>query len=316
MRKRALLVGINDYPFGPLSGCINDVIELEKMLSKNDDGSTNYSVRTVTSDKDTITRGSLKAGIQELFNDQADMALFYFSGHGYANDLGGYLVTPDAESYDEGVSLVDVLTMANSSRAKEVIILLDSCQSGALGNIPQIDATGSMLREGIAIMTASRSTQSADEVADGGVFTKLLCAALAGGASDIVGNVSVASAYAYIDQSLGPWDQRPMFKAHLAHLEPLRVSNPDIDFNILRQLPDWFETPDSQYQLDPSYEPTDESAIEENVKIFTQMQKCRAVKLLQPVGTDHMYYAAIEGKVCELTALGKHYWRLLNEGHI
>src|SRR3989344_1506926 len=159
MRKRALLIGINDYPFGPLSGCISDAESVGKLLAKNADGSANYGCRTITSDSETITRSSLKSQIQELFNDPADMSVLYFSGHGYASELGGYLVTPDAEKYDEGVPLTDVMTMAQNSAAKEVIILLDSCQSGALGEIPQLPASGSFLREGAAGLYASAASQ-------------------------------------------------------------------------------------------------------------------------------------------------------------
>ena len=55
------------------------------------------------------------------------------------NDLGGYLVTQDATQYDEGVALQEVLKLANDSKVHEVVVLLDSCFSGAMGNVPVID---------------------------------------------------------------------------------------------------------------------------------------------------------------------------------
>ena len=43
--------------------------------------------------------------IEECFSGDADVALFYYSGHGHIDNVGGYLVTPDFTNYDYGVSL-------------------------------------------------------------------------------------------------------------------------------------------------------------------------------------------------------------------
>ena len=48
----------------------------------------------------------------------------------------------------------DVLTWANRSRAKEVVILLDCCHSGALGQITATDNAAANIREGVSILTA------------------------------------------------------------------------------------------------------------------------------------------------------------------
>jgi hypothetical protein len=53
------------------------------------------------------------------------------SGHGFINSLGDYIVTTDFEKYDEGVSMDDILKFANLSKAKDKIIILDCCHSGA-----------------------------------------------------------------------------------------------------------------------------------------------------------------------------------------
>jgi len=86
-----------------------------------------------------VTRSTLRAAIDELFKHPADVALLSFQDTGTANNLGGYLVTQDAKSYDEGVAMADVIVMANNSRTDEVVILLDCCRSGHLGNLPAID---------------------------------------------------------------------------------------------------------------------------------------------------------------------------------
>jgi len=62
-----------------------------------------------------------------------DIALFYFSGHGMITSIGGFVITTDTESYDEGVAMDEILSYANQSKAREKIIILDCCHSGAFG---------------------------------------------------------------------------------------------------------------------------------------------------------------------------------------
>jgi uncharacterized caspase-like protein len=41
----------------------------------------------------SVIRSSLKQAVDDLFRREADVALFFFAGHGTVNNLGGYLVT-------------------------------------------------------------------------------------------------------------------------------------------------------------------------------------------------------------------------------
>lgn len=243
------------------------------------------------------------------------MALLYFSGHGFANDLGGYLVTPDAERHDEGVSMVDLITIANQSHVAEVVILLDCCYSGALGALPALNKLA-VLREGISILTASRGSQVAVEIRGRGLFTSLLCAALEGGASDVLGKVTIASVYAYVDQSLGAWEQRPLFKALVSKLISLRNCSPVVPLEILRLLPKYFARPDADLPLDPSFEPDAEPSHPANEQIFSHLQRYRAARLVVPVGEEHLYYAAMNSKSCRLTPLGRFHWSLASDGKL
>jgi uncharacterized caspase-like protein len=317
-RRRALVVGIDDYPGAPLAGCVNDANALAALLKTHEDGSPNFALRTITQPSQKITRSSLRSALAKLFSDsdEADVALFYFSGHGTENNLGGFIVTPDASRYDEGVSLVDVLTFANKSKARECVIILDSCHSGHLGAVPAIANEQASLREGVSILTASRAAQEAVESGGRGLFTELVCGALEGGAADVLGNTTVAGVYAYVDQALGPWDQRPLFKASLSKLVSLRNNRPSVEVDILRQLPAWFPTADHLFPLDPSYEPDAEPKNADHEEVFGHLQRCRASKLVEPVDEVHMYYAAMKRTSCRLTPLGVHYWRLAQSGRI
>jgi hypothetical protein len=300
---------------------------MHRLLFRHHDSSPNFEARILVAPRDPmapmtsktydqVTRPKLKQAVEDLFKRQADVTLFFFAGHGTANNLGGYLVTQDAEKYDEGLSMTDVLTMANNSPALERIIVLDCCQSGAMGQLPAINNDTAMIKEGVSVLSACRESEVAMETGGGGLFTSLVCDALGGGAADVCGKVTIAGVYAYVDEALGGFDQRPLFKAHVSKLVCLRNCPMIVDAEILRLLPTYFTSPTIEYPLDPSYEPTMEPHNPEHERIFGHLQELRAARLLMPVGEKHMYYAAVNSKSCRLTPLGIHYWHVANSGRL
>lgn len=317
--RRALVVGIDDYPFGPLGGCVADAEALSALLERHDDGTKNFDVRKLTGPPEVITRAVLREAITDLFGQPAEVALFYFSGHGTENDLGGYLVTADAQAYDEGISMADVITLANRSVVSESIIIVDCCHSGHLGNDPVGPRDANVraeMAEGVSILTASRSTEPAIEAGGRGLFTTLLCSALDGGAADVLGETKIAATYAYIDESLGSWQQRPLFKTHVSSLLSLRKCAPAISLDKLRRVVDFFPEQDWRFPLDPSFERTHESADPRKVEMFDVLVAYRNARLVQVVTHDHLYFAAIESGAVQLTPLGRHYWRLVKENRL
>lgn len=312
--RKALAIGINNYPFGPLKGCIGDASAFATTMEKNGDGSPNFSVMLET---DVPTKAEVKKLISTLFEGDSDIALLYFSGHGTLSATGGYIVTPDAKEHDEGVSMDEILTIANRSKAKDKIIILDCCNSGAFGSPALTGGATAQIIEGVVVLTASRSDESAVEVNGHGVFTNLLLDALQGGAADLRGHITPGSVYAYIDQALGAWDQRPIFKTNVTRFTSLRTINPAVPLETLRKIVEYFPAPQQEHSLDPSYEDTNvDVAIPEKVAIFKNLQKFEGVGLVVPVGEEHMYYAAQNTKSCKLTALGYHYWRLVKENRL
>lgn len=310
--RKALVVGLDEYPTIPLKGCINDALSVSTLLKTDSDGSPNFDIRTIT---DVRTKGELRSMIQDLFRGSSDISLFYFSGHGFVNELGGYIVTLDYSTYDEGISMNDILTYANQSPSQEKIIILDCCHSGAMGN-SQLNTSISNIGQGVTVLSASRAAESAMEINGHGIFTNLLIGALQGGAADLRGYITPGSVYSFIDQALGAWDQRPIFKTNVSRFTSLRKVSPPIQFEVLRELTRYFEHPTSQYNLDPSYEFTDESADEENVVVFKKLQKYASVGLVVPVDEEHMYFSAMNSKACKLTALGAHYWNLVKNNRV
>lgn len=315
--RKALIVGLNNYPGAELDGCINDAKKIQELLRKNDDGSPNFSVKIITDECESVPKTLLRKSLEELFEGPNDVALFYFSGHGLIKSTGGYIVTPDFKRYDEGISMNDILLLANQSQSKDKIIILDCCHSGAFGN-PSIDSCNtSQLAEGLTVLTASRDSESALEIGGSGVFTYLLVDGLKGGAADLRGYITPGSLYSYVDQALGPWDQRPIFKTNVTQFTSVRNILPPVPLETLRKLNIYFKHPKSEFHLDPTYEDTQKDvAIEENTKIFKDLQKFVSVGLVVPVDEEHMYYAAMNSKSCKLTDLGHQYWRLVEKDRL
>jgi uncharacterized caspase-like protein len=214
----------------------------------------------------------------------------------------------------------DLLLLANRSMAKEVLLILDCCFAGSLGDPSNLKWSSfdgySQLREGVTILAASRPQAVAKELNGHGIFTDLILGALSGGGADVRGMVSAASVYACVEQTLGAWAQRPLYKSYASSLSPIRRCKPVIPDSVLRQLTKVFPKADSQVGLDPSYEPTDPSRNSANVEVFNMLKLYRNGHLLRTIDKDDLYYTAMESGEVELTPLGRFYWKLVNDGII
>lgn len=323
--RKALVVGINYYEHGsPLYGCVDDAHAVKAILERHGDGSVNFDVYlfTGTGSSDTVSRSQIKDYIKKLFSDDCEIALFYFAGHGHIETSGGYLLASDSLRGDEGVSITEILALANKSKARNKIIILDSCHSGIAGTPPSSE-NHSVLAEGLSILTASTQDQYATEENGRGVFTTLFVDALNGVAANLLGDVTPGSIYAYIDQSLGAWEQRPVFKTNVKSFVSLRKVQPSVQLGDLQRISEFFPEAGSQFPLDPTFEPEMKGRSEgmpapdpENTRKFAVLQRFNRVNLVVPVDAAHMWNAAMESKGCRLTVLGEHYRRLVERGRI
>lgn len=323
--RAALVIGIDYYKYcSPLYGCVNDAYSVKTILERNDGGTINFDCKILTSSgqSDIVSRSELKDSIEELFKKDLDVVLLYFAGHGHIESSGGYILSTDAKRGDEGVSLSEIITYANESPSKNKIIILDSCHSGIAGN-HNSNPLVTNISEGVTVLTASTKDQYASEVDGRGVFTTLLVDALSGSAANLLGDVTPGSIYAHIDQSLGSWEQRPVFKTNVKQFITLRKVAPQISLDDLRKITTYFPTGGYEFKLDPTYEPEIKGRSEgmpdpilENTEIFSVLQKYNRLNLLVPNDVKNMWNAAMESKSCRLTALGEHYRRLVERGRI
>jgi hypothetical protein len=325
MIKKALVVGIDDYcgSSDDLEGCVKDAEDIASLLSSSySEGESkrenNFSCTVLVSEQGeeepVITRTRLKKEIELLFDDkEAEVVLFYFAGHGFESSLGGYLVTQDARSYEEGLSFNYIMNYANKSTDKEIFIILDCCRSGNLGDTVESKNQFSNLRRGISILTASNASQDAIGTPNGGIFTQIICNALRGGSADLRGHVTFFNLYRHVERILGAWEQRPTFKVNTGRSVVLRKVEPKVPIPILSNITEHFPQSDYRFKLGPEFEPAERIGNQLKERQFSELQVLANNGLVSPVREEHMYYAAIRSKSCELTLLGKQYWSLVNE---
>lgn len=324
--KRALLIGINNYPGNELKGCVEDIKQVKTAIEKNGDGSPNFDVMIMP---DVQTSAEVMENIQRLFNGDGEAALLYFSGHGFVNDTGAEIVMPQDTvtpgQYYMGIQMRTIMDIVNNSKVRNKIVILDCCYSGNMGKY-KLEDSSSHLQSGVSILTACRDDEYAEEIGGHGVFTELLCTALNGGAADYCGNITMGGIYSYIDRSLGAWQQRPVFKTNVTEFAPLKRVEPQVPLSTIRQLTNLFSNPDEVFALDPSFEDTNNPTVvheykapyakKDNVEKFKMLQKLQSIGFVKPVDATFMYFAAMESKGCKLTELGRYYWRLVRGGRI
>ena len=323
--KKALVVGIDNYPSpNQLFGCVNDAVEMAAILETNGDGSPNFDVRRIISSEGDITSQRLYEAIEELFTGDADTVVLYFAGHGVLNEdtNDGFIVTQDGLKPNWGVNLSSILQLSNAAhpRIKSTVILLDSCQSGFAGEVTGLgNSSVSVIGKGVTILTACHKDGSAAEANGHGKFTDIMLDGLSGAASDVIGRVTPAALYAHVDQTLGAWEQRPIYKANVQNFITLRDVTPKVPKAVLRKLPTYFPTASHVFQLDPSFEPdrgeeterfADIPINDDNVRIYRELQQCNRHGLVVPTDHEHMWHSAVFSGGCRLTATGAHYRRL------
>ena len=193
--RRALLCACSDYrdpSFTPLKFPLNDIEELKRLLGEPDlCGFEDIEVLT------NPGRGQAHEAVERLTADsgQDDLILFYFSGHGkLAQDGSVSLVLNDTkENRLHSTGLLDdqLRVLFNASRARQRVIILDCCYSGAVGEEGFKRASGDAVEamahqiKGTFVLAASTKFQPAMECAEtrGSAFTSCLVEGVRTGAA-------------------------------------------------------------------------------------------------------------------------------------
>jgi hypothetical protein len=183
------------------------------------------------------------------------------------------------------------------------------------GQIRNLRGGESLISDGSTILTACQRDEFAMEENGHGIFTTLMLEALYGAGANILGYVTPGSLYSFVDQALGEWEQRPVFKTNVSRFVILSkqvhgfLRHPkNVTSLVQRRL--------ICFNLNPSFEPESNIPDENNINTFKQLQACNRHGLVEPVDAEHMYFAAMNSTGCRLTALGVYYKKLAQKQRI
>lgn len=315
--RKALIVGIDQNPLneGEISNFCPSVEVISKLLEQNEvdgesKGTPNFDCQLLTSSSHVITRAVLRENCKELFeDDEADVALFYFSGYCFDDPMGTYLMPQGAKQSDGGFSLNDLMIYANNSSIKEVNIILDCHYTGDAFRKVRTNGSFAMLRKGVSVLSA-KSTGRTD------LFSRLIITALRGGNAAILGDVTFIDLYEQAAGILSDKEYDITFNTNSSRLTVLRKSISKIPYETLVKIRCYFHSPNYHFPLDKEHIPSQKLGRLDKQKDYKTLQKLNKYGLVKPVNAIHFYYAAFNEKHCSLTNRGKQYWELIEKNRI
>jgi len=142
----ALLVGINNYPddISPLRYCVADVLSFRDELI-NLAGFKRDKILLMTDD----TKGNMEPthiniimqlGLLAKQIQPPDTFIFYFSGHGIANEVGSFLLSSNSNIVTQdtlemsAVPLDRVNKILSSLKAQQLLVIIDACRNNPEAN--------------------------------------------------------------------------------------------------------------------------------------------------------------------------------------
>lgn len=171
-RRRALVIGNTEYasPMTSLPGTAKDAADISKTLT--DQGFE------VVSLADASREGTVRA-----FNNlirttgENDSVIIYYAGHGHIHpgSASGYWLPADAdvENPQTWISNADISRMLTNIGAKQILLVSDSCFSGALtreaeaSNTKSISTNAILKRRSVAVMSSGSEEPVADSLGEG-----------------------------------------------------------------------------------------------------------------------------------------------------
>lgn len=223
--RKGLFIGINHYDHvSPLSGCSNDAMAMASVLERHANGRPNFSSKVLTSAEEKLTLNHMKQQIQSLFSGDCDVALLYFAGHGQFDTSidEGLLIPQDYQPGGDGIRISDILEWADKApHIKNKIIILDCCQAGAAGAVRNLRGGSSVIGEGVTILTACKRTVRCGESRSWRLHGSVAASA-ARWRCQRTRQSHPGSVYSFVDNALGAWEQRPVFKTNVSQFVPLR----------------------------------------------------------------------------------------------
>jgi len=213
-QKRALLIGVNDYQdvnIPDLRNPLRNVLGLREVLTNPKIGG--FAEENLV----LLTNPTYKSAKREIFNlfegsKRDDLILLYFSGHGFLANKELHLALYDTDKEYlvlEALPASFIAQQMSASRAKQQVLILDCCHSGAFEPPPGLKAPVNAI-----VLTASDKTEYSWESEQGeySLFTRHLIEGLNKGTidSNTDGEITVEEIYYYIRRKLADSKQNPL----------------------------------------------------------------------------------------------------------
>lgn len=170
-RKLAIVIGINQYTdnrIPPLDNAVPDADAVARQLEET----MGYETRVLRN----ATRGEIVAALQNVSRelDPNDSLVVYYAGHGYLRAMPkgpaqGYWIPSDGLANHPGnwISNSDVSKLLANVPAKQVMLVSDSCYSGAFSKEQKVAGSGDpssiLARRSVVVMSSGGEEPVADE---------------------------------------------------------------------------------------------------------------------------------------------------------
>jgi hypothetical protein len=303
--RKALLIGNDKYEYArPLSGAVEDMLSMEKVLGKNEDNTTNFFVKPLQNKSNY----QIYIEIQQFLNASRATrdGLIYFAGHGDLKDDRGYICGTNAQEGNPGVSMRWLIRQVNASPIQNIIIILDCCHAGAIISAPANEHQYAELRQGVSILAATSIRDTAGESGGRGVFTAIIEKGLLGAAMDAKGSVTAHDLHKYASESLNPFQQRPVLKISTGSIIQLRQCLTGTDNILLKQLAGetFFRSKDELISL-PAEVPQERGPELDRYITLAQFERA---DLLDIADNKTLVKAIADGDPCGLSLIGQELW--------
>ncbi|MDJ0616864.1 MAG: caspase family protein [Calothrix sp. MO_192.B10] len=323
MRRDALVVGINKYPFlkdttgkaKHLTTPAADAEAIARVLEEYGDFRVKRLPESIIDGKlqvdpnKSVKTEDLEAAIANLFLPNSDnvpaTALLFFAGHGMRKTLGalrqGFLATSDANPSKGqwGISLEDLWNILQKSQVKQQVIWLDCCFAGELLNFRDIGLGRQSSGSGCDrfLLAASRDYEVAYQHLDGkhGLLTGALLKGLdpkQNQEDDWVNDFTLAN---FVDKEFKRYysqtkiSQNPEISRHGNGIDIIRIRD--------------------SYSSNRNNQDTEDSEGYNSISRVTRRQSLskrnHSDNNKQEIIMQPNYYQELEGKKFQLTKLGK-----------
>ena len=311
-KRKALMIGISNYPNHPLKYTTRDATAMAHCLSHHYDGRPNFDCHLLCSEGNyPLSRQLILEKIRELFKQECEIAALYFSGHAAVRDGFPFIATPENPDLSDGISFDRIMSIVQQSPAREKLIILDTCHSGHMGISSLLKGTTALLPLGTTIISSSRINEESIEVSGHGQFTKAILDALGGWASDLLGQVTAPSVYDYLSKSMSGWKQHPTFRTNVNRLTMLRECKPQFTFKEIHTLTELFEDDEQALPLDKEFEPYFKGDNKEKQSLYILLQRYHRTGLIIPDDNSLSLFECVrDEKSVVLTNLGKMYYHI------